>query len=284
MYYTLNLETSRIELTNLSKEEYQSLDVDMKKKITSNFLFSKYAGCWVSRGTKNHYSAIKVCNKLGFTECKESGNVLSYEEQLNIKAAKAENRIDRYNKYADNAEVKCEQLQKGFNEHRGDISFMTQPNINSSGGRSFTNYRNRILNNYEKSFDEYRKSEYFKNKANIAQTTAKMEQLNNKVYLENRIDENKALLNKLNRQLEAGLNINERLLEETIDKLSFFSNKLEVLGIEYSKYNVKKDDIVKLRNRFMKVVKANTKTFEADTGHGFNIKYKYSEIQDIKRA
>mgnify|MGYP007066364968 CR=1 FL=1 len=42
---------------------------------------------------------------------------------------------------------------------------MTQPNINSSSGKSFTNYRNKIMNRYVKGFDEYRKSDYFKEKA-----------------------------------------------------------------------------------------------------------------------
>lgn len=43
----------------------------------------------------------------------------------------------------------------------GDIAFFTQPNINSSAGRAFANKR--MFAAYERGFEEFKKSEYYRN-------------------------------------------------------------------------------------------------------------------------
>jgi hypothetical protein len=274
MYYILNKETGRIQLINLSKEDYQGLEPALKKEVSSYFMFSRTVGCWVSKSTKNHYSAVRICHKLGFETCETINERLSYEEQLEVKAQKAENRAERYEKKSEKLLEECENLQGDFNGYRGDIAFMTQPNIQSSKGRSFTNYRNRILARYEKSFDVYRKSEEYKKRAETAKHTAENSRLNDLSYLSNRITACTAAIKKCQK--------NERYdtMEEYVDKLAFFQNRLEEIGgTVYSKKNIKVGDLVKIRNYYRTVVKCNPTTVIVDTNHGFTLSYKYSEIE-----
>ena len=55
---------------------------------------------------------------------------------------------------------------------RGDVAFFTQPNINSSAGRAFSNRRNKMFAAWEKGFDEFKKSEYYAERAEAARHTA----------------------------------------------------------------------------------------------------------------
>lgn len=286
-YYVLNLETSRIELQNLGKEDYNKLSNDFKKLIKSNFLFSKTAQCWVSRSTKNHYSAKYTAKQLGFTEEKEVGTRLTYQEQLEIKVNKAVKRGNKYSNYSTNANTKAIELQGGLPGY-DDVAFWTQPNINTTKGRAFTRYRQRLIERYNKSFEEYRKSEYFKNKSKIAYSTAEMNHLKDKGYLQNRIDECNNVIKKVTNRLEnykgneeeqKSIKYDLDLLNEYYDKLGFFKNQLEKLGgIEFSKENIVKGDFVKIRNGLYEVVKANLKTVTVKTIVG-NIKYKYAQIE-----
>lgn len=299
--YVNNLETSKIEL-HFTKEEYQNLTEDLKKELKKNYLFSRYANAWVSRSKRDHYCAIKAAKKLGFTEEEIKGEKLSFEDELNIKAKKAENRSARYEKYSENAIKKAENLQKDFNQVKGDIAFITQPNINSSGGRNFTNRRNKIMSKYEKGFEEYRKSEYFKNKAEIAERTANKTQLKDKIYLCNRIKECKSIIRKYekyikeveekqlqNNNIDLEKNIEKYLreLEYQIDKQAFLENCLEELGGMFDKEDLKEGYLINARHGWMKVEKINAKTvlaeFIEDNGlKGIKSKVEYGEIKEIK--
>jgi hypothetical protein len=66
-------------------------------------------------------------------------------------------RQDKIDRRASRLEAKANRLGNESARHsahadpyRGDISYWTQPNINSSGGRSFTRQRERVLNHIEK--------------------------------------------------------------------------------------------------------------------------------------
>lgn len=275
--YILNQETQRIEL-HFSKPEYMALSDEQKKEIKSNFLWSSKAGAWVSRSTNNHYWALKVAEKLGLEDGGKIGERLSYAEELERKAERAEARAERFIRYAENAEKRGETLQAELNSHRGDIAFFTQPNINSSAGRAFTNYRDRLYQRYKKGMEEYRKSEYFKSRAAAAQATADMKKLKDAVYLHNRIKECNATIKKLQghivgyeeqiHKIQQGEEIynwitrepltverleeciQERLekIEYEIDKLAFFENCLsEIGGIQFSRDNIKVGYIVKMK-------------------------------------
>jgi hypothetical protein len=275
--YLLNQETQKLEL-HFSKLEYMALSDKQKKEIKSAFLFSGKAGAWVSRSTNNHWRAEQVAKSLGLEDGGKQGERLSYAEQLTLKVEKAEHRVERMEQHAENAEKRAEGLQAEMNSYHGDIAFFTQPNINSNRGRAFTNYRNRVYTRYERGMEEYRKSEYYKERAATAQATANMKQLKDAVYLHNRIKECNATIKKLqghvvgyeeqiykieNGEVIKSWHIDEPLtierLEECIqerlekmeyemDKLAFFENCLAVIGgIAFSKNNIKVGFIVEMK-------------------------------------
>lgn len=282
--YILNLETSKIEL-HFSKEDYQTLSLDEKKMLKSSFLFSPKAQAWVSRSKNNHYSAITAAEKLGFTSNGKTGKRLSFQEELENEATKAENKSERFEQYADNATKRGQQLQGEFNEMKKDWSWITQPNISSSAGRSFTNQRNRIIARYEKGFDEYRKSEYYKERAETARATADQSKLQSKPYLNNRIEETKKAIRQLEKRTEQTENTDllDRL-EYEVDKLAYLHNCLdEIGGIQYNKENIKPGYLVKIRGRYSVVVKSNPKTVEVQSNYTtFSLKYNYADIRDVE--
>ena len=277
--YIFNLETGKIEL-HFDKAEYQALSEAQKKEIKSNFLFSRYSSAWVSRAKEpNLYRAKQVASKLGFTQEQRIGERLTFAEQVERQVERAEARADRYEGYAQNADRRAEGLQKEFNSHRGDIAFFTQPIIaGHSGSQAFANRRQRIYNRYEKGFAEYRKSEYFRDRAAIAQETADMKKFKNPVYLDNRIKECKANIRKMEKNLihyeeilfslenhteerpsthfdrytveQVNSWIEDQLerMESEMDKQGYMENCLdEIGGNQFSQENIKPGYIVKMR-------------------------------------
>lgn len=156
------------------------------------------------------------------------------------------------------------------------------------------------MNRYNKGFEEYRKSDYFKEKAQASQRTADKTQLKDKVYLCNRIKECDSLIKKYesyvvtaeekqaNGNAEAEKRIKKYLreLEYQIDKKAFMQNCLDELGGIFSKENIKKGYLILIRHGWAKVEKVNTKTvyckyLEAPLNDWVS-KVDYSEIQQIK--
>lgn len=276
--YLLNKETQKIEL-HFDKSEYMALSDAQKKEIKSNFLWSKMAGAWVSRSTNNHYMALRVAEKLGLEDAGSTGERLSYAEELERKAERAEARAERYETYSENAGKRAEQLQAALNKHRGDIAFFTQPIIaGHAGSRAFANYRERLYRRYEKGFEEYQKSEYYRDRAAIARATADNVKLKDRRYLDNRIKEqNKKLkdyqgyivTNENNLyKLQQGEILRSRYsgelitieavesrIEELLEKYDYEQGKLEFFekclddigGIRFSKENIKVGFIVEVR-------------------------------------
>jgi len=312
--YIKNLETGKIEL-HFSKEEYQSLPEESKKQLKSNFLFSRFSSAWVSRAKEpNLYHAIQTAKQLGFTEEQRTGERLSFAEQQERKADRAEARAERFDTYATNAAKRAKSLQAEFNKYRGDIAFLTQPNINSSKGRAFTNQRNKIIARYEKGFEEYRKSEYFRERAATARATAEQSKLSDSAYLDNRIRECEKTIKKLTEnivkyeqllyniengiendhfyknhsqeQIEKWLSETLERIEAEIDKQAYFQNALDAIGgIGFSRENIKPGYIVKIRGSQYQIVKANPKTVDARClTTGMILNYNYSEIQKIIKA
>jgi hypothetical protein len=276
--YVMNLETNHIEL-HFEKSEYMALSDAQKSELKRAYLWSKTAGAWVSRSTQNHYWAIEVAKKLGFTEEVRQGERLSYAEQLEVKAEKAERRAERYEQYSENAEKRAETLQADFNRLRKDWSWLTQPIIpGHSGSRAFGNHKAKVMARYEKGFEEYQKSDYYKERAAIARGTASNAKLQDRVYLSNKIKEqNKQVktyqdivvkyeeaLYKIQEGEElksrSGEILTESYIEQRIaemlekyewehDKLEFFEKCLDELGgIQFSKDNIKVGFIVKIRH------------------------------------
>ena len=241
---------------------------------------------------------------------------MTYAEQLQRQTDRAEARADRYLGYAENAERRGAELQKELDERRGDIAFFTQPIIpGHSGSESFARRRRRIYERYDKGMEEYRKSEYFKERAEIAQATAENAKLKDFGYLNNRIKECNSAINKLKSNLtyyekllealndpesdqsKSGRYTAEKVndwqedmlerLEMQIDKLGFFENCVEELGgYKFSRDNIKTGYVIKVKHCSQaKVLKANPKTVLVkclDTD--MILTYDYAEIKEIISA
>lgn len=185
--YIMNKETGKLEL-HFDKTDYLKLPEENKSEIKSNFLFSRASGAWVSRCKfPNLYRAEQIAKKLGLENGGKVGETLTFEEQQQVKAEKAERRAERYEARADRAAEAGKQLQEPINRMHGDISFFTQPNINSSGGRAFTNRRNRMFASYERGFEEFKKSEYYQERAEVARQTADNTRPTDKGFIDRRI-------------------------------------------------------------------------------------------------
>lgn len=294
-----NLETGKIEL-HFEKTAYMALTDSQKADLKSAYLWSNYGKCWVSRAKEpNTYHAERIAEKLGFSGIEKVGERLTYAEQLERKAERAEARADRYEEYSSNAEKRAETLQSDFNKYRQDIAWLTQPIIaGHSGSRAFANHRNKVMKRFERGMDEYRKSEYYQDRAATARSTANMAQLKDPVYLDNRIKEcNKNLramqtsivnaentLYRINngealRSYNGDLITAERL-EERIsdlldrydaeqDKLNFMEDCMSELGgVKFSQENIKVGYIVEMQ-RWGKceIVSAGPVNVQIKTGH-----------------
>lgn len=314
--YVMNMETLKIELY-FEKSEYDSLTENLKKELHSAFLWKRAKKAWVSRAKEpNLWRAKDIAKKLGFENEERIGERLTYAEQLERKAERAEARAERMEEYADNAVKRADALQKDFNKYRQDWSWLTQPIIaGHSGSQRFARQRQAVIDRYEKGLEEYRKSDYFREKAETSRQTATMAELENPVYLENRIKEcnsqirkitgtianyennlydieNGKVLRRYNGDIVTANEVQERLkywieqMEVYIDKQGFFENCLEKIGgIKYSKENIKRGYIVNMRNwGRCEVIKANPKTVDIKTEHGSFLRESYGAVLEIITA
>lgn len=298
-YYVRNMETGKIEL-HFDKENYMALSDAEKTKIKSNFLFSRGSGAWISRCKfPNLYKPEQIAKELGLENKGIEGEALSFAEQQERKMEKAERRAERMEYKAEKAMERGEALQKPINDMHGDIAFFTQPNINSAGGRAFTNRRNRMFEAWERGFDEFKKSEYYEEKAKIARQTADGNNQKDKAFCQRRIDEAEASIRGLKRSIaeyegykaqiengetpknKYGWNVNitvesinaslERwyeIIEQEIGKSVYYHECIDQMGgIVFSKENLKKGDLIQIggwRKGIVKIVRFGTKnvTFE----------------------
>ena len=322
MYYQINRETQKLELI-FSKEEYQALPSEQKSEIKGAFLFSRSIGGWVSRAkAPNLWRAEQVAKKLGAEARGKVGEALSFAEQQERKAERAEARAERMEYRAEQAERRGEDLQKPINDMHGDIAFFTQPNINTSAGRAFTNRRNRMFAAYERGMEEFKKSEYYAERAAAARETAEQTRPTDKGFCERRIrDAQKTIraqrqnlelyrqrLDKLNSgeevkrwngepltvpEVERWIEDAEEIIEAAISKEIYYTECLEELGgVQFSRENVKPGYIVELnsgiyRKDVVEVVSAGPKNIKYKTvagGTAFILSASYGEISRVISA
>lgn len=317
-YYNRNLETDKLEL-HFDKAEYMALSDDQKKEIKSNFLFSRNSGAWISRCKfpRLHW-AEKVAIDLGLTKEEDTGDKLTFAEKMERKAERAENRADYYDYKSAKATATGEALQKPINDMHGDISFFTQPNINTSAGRAFTRKRNRMWESWEKGMQEFRKSEYYADRAESARQTAKTATAPDKAFCQRRIDEAMASIRKLTKsieeyqgymsKIEAGEEVTnkygwkveitpesiisnierwEEIRDDEISKAAYYDALIqEAGGVAFSKDNIKPGYLVRLSKSWQGIVLVagtgpkNMKYRNAD-GTGFTLTASYAEIREI---
>lgn len=313
--YIMNMETQKLEL-HFDKTDYMALPDELKKEIKSNFLFSRKAGAWVSRAKfPNLWRAEAVAKKIGLANGGKSGETLTFAEQMERKAEKAEARAERYDCRSENARDKAEALQKPIHDMHGDIAFFTQPNINSSRGRAFTNQRNRMFAAWERGFDEFKKSEYYAKRAEIARETAAGTKPTDKGFIDRRIKEAEKTIRAQRNNLESyqetleqikqgksfkhynGTPITaetvqewienaELIIENAISKSIYYHECLEEAGgVAFSKDNIKVGYIVKIRKwGNCKVIGAGKVNIIFDVmavPGGVPLKATYAEIESI---
>ena len=315
MYYIINRETEKLEL-HFDKSEYQALSDDQKSTIKSNFLFSRYGGCWVSRAKiPNLWRAEQVAKSLGAENQGKSGELLSFEEKMERKAARAEERAERMDARADAAEQRGEQLQKPINARRGDIAFFTQPNINTSSGRTFTRQRERMFAAFERGMDEFKKSEYYAERAEAARRTANLENSKDKAFCDRRVKDAqkniKAIQKNLDHyhamlecdgmgkqqkrfdgtpieraEIERWIEDAEERLESEISRLCYYQSCIDELGgVQFSKENIKPGYVVKIKHyNDCTVLRTGPKNIIYRTPNGFNLTAAYAEILEIVKA
>lgn len=217
-YYIFNRETQKIEL-HFEKDDYMKLSEDLKKEIRSNFLFSRKSNAWISRAKfPNLLYAESLAQKLGLEDHGKVGETLTFAEQMERKAERAEARAARYEEKSEKAMERGEILQKPINDMHGDIAFFTQPNINSSAGRAFTNRRNRMFAAWEKGFEEFKKSEYYEERAKVARETADQTRPTDKGFIVRRIKDAEKTIRAQKRNLESYYNKLERIKQGEVIK------------------------------------------------------------------
>lgn len=318
-YYIINQETQKLEL-HFKKEIYQELDENLKKEINSNFLFFHYCSGWVSRCKfPNLWRAEAVAKKLGLENRGKQGEILTFEEQMQVKADKAEHRAERYDNKASKAAETGRQLQKPINDMHGDISFFTQPNISSAGGRAFTNRRNKMFTSYEKGFEEFKKSEYYAERAEIARQTASIATApTDKGFCDRRIKDAEKTIRAQKKNIEhyngyiakmdAGEAVTryngeqieleevknwienaEQIIENAISKSIYYHQCIENLGgVNFNKDNIRPGFIVKIARwgncEVLSTGKVNFIYKVLSINDTITLKAAYSEIDEIVKA
>lgn len=315
--YIMNKETGKIEL-HFDKAEYMALSDEQKQAIKSNFLFSRYSKAWVSRSKfPNLYRAEEVAKGLGFVDSGNVGERLTFEEQQERKAERAERRADRMEYKAERAIDRGRALQKPIDDMHGDIAFFTQPNINTSAGRTFTRRRDRMWDAWEKGFAEFKKSDYYRDRAKAAKETAANTKPTDKAFCQRRIDEANKTIRAQTANIEhykqaiekinAGETIrkswngepldvdyyngcierSEEIRENAIEKAIYYEAIIEDLGgIQFSKDNIKVGYVVRLNRSWLsepvKVIGTGSKNITF-TGT-YSGKASYAEIKEIVSA
>lgn len=314
--YITNMETQKLEL-HFDKADYLALSDEEKKEIRQNFLFSRTTNAWVSRAKfPNLYRAEAIAKKLGLPDGGIINELLPFAEQMERKANRAEKRAERYSYKAAKTAEKAAILQKPIHNMHGDISFFSQPNMNSSAGRAFTRRRSKMLAAWERGYNEFKKSDYYKERAQIALQSVKQTKPTDKGFIDRRIKDAEKVIRAQKKKLakyedylekiQHGTVIKqysgtvltvdmvhkyiktaETLLEDAISKSIYYHECLEnVGGISFSKDNIKIGYIVDTaRYGKCKVIgtgKVNI-TYEIMEGgaSGFTGKAAYAEIKSI---
>lgn len=315
MFYIINRETDKLEL-HFTKEEYQALGEESKSKIKSNFLFSRRGGCWVSRAKRPHLSYVeRIAKDLGAEYQGKTGEELTFEEKMERQADRAAARAERMDARSDAAAQRGEALQKPVENMRGDIAFFTQPNINTCAGRAFTRQRERMFAAFDRGFEEFKKSEYYAQRAEVARRTANLENSKDKAFCGRRVKDAqkniKAIQKNLDQyhamldcdgmgeqqkrfdgtpieraEIERWIEDAEERLESEISRLCYYQSCIDDLGgVQFSKENIKPGYVVKIKHyNDCTVLRTGPKNIIFRTPNGFDLTAAYAEILEIVKA
>ena len=313
--YFRNMETNKIELY-LEREDYGALDPAIKDEIRRNFLFSRKKCAWISRAKfPNLYFAEQIAKKIGLQDEGKVGERLTFEEQQEVKADRAESRAHFYDHQAQKAMDKAEQLQKPFLNM--DYAAATQPINNSSAGRAFANQRNRIIAAFDKGMEEFRKSEYYARCADNARKTAKNTTDCTKGFCQRRIEEAERSIRAQKKRLkfyeirmkqvhdnggvfyvsgepitdekvQTWIENAEEIIQTNIEKIAYYDGLIEASGgRKFSKENIHAGDVVKLEKWRdpVTVVRTGDKNITyAFPDNPIKLKASYAEIEKVLKS
>ncbi len=249
--YIKNLETGKIEL-HFDKADYLKLSNEDKSKIKSTFLFSRFAGAWVSRAKDpNLYWPMKVAKELNLSDGGEQGEKLSFAQQVENFQDKAAARAERMETRAEKAE---RESAAACNNSINMLSVIPMGQPILVGHHSERGHR-RLLeksdNAMRRSVELDEKAKYYEGRAEAASYNASDARFKNVNYLLNRIAECNKHLRAIGRSLEGkdviiratgermkdGFEISDERrthLEgrkaEWVEKLDFFTVKLQEAG------------------------------------------------------
>jgi len=313
--YFRNMETNKLEIY-LEKEDYGALDPAIKDEIRRHFLFSRKKCAWISRAKfPNLYFAEQIAKKIGLEDEGKVGERLTFEEQQEVKADRAESRAHFYDHQAQKARDNAEKLQKPFREM--DYAAATQPINNSSAGRAFANQRNRIIAAYDKGMRMFRRSEFYAKCADNARKTAKNTTYCTKGFCQRRIGEAEKAIRAQKKNLEyytnrleqinsgevtksisgevltaetvqAWIDNAEEIIQTNIEKAAYYDKLIQDMGgLEFSRGNVHIGDIVKIEQWKDPVIVINTGTKNityTDMEKRFKLKASYAEIEKVLKS
>lgn len=243
-YYVRNLETGKLNIYT-SKVFYDGLTGDHKKTFKDFCLWSRNQECWISKGKAVHCHYLKSrLKELGFVDKGETGEKISFAEQVQRDQERAEQRVERSEARAEKAGEKSEQLYNKAKQMASVIPFGQPVLVGHYSEKSDRNYRERIHNTFGKAFEEQDKEKHYRQKAETARETAEGMKYSNPEYLANRIKECQKHLRILERRLKGKLYPNSpereigekekqfytgRIAEET-EKLTFFTEKMKAIN------------------------------------------------------
>ena len=291
-------ETEKIHL-HFPREQFAAMSKEDKATLKRFFLWSPSRSAWVSKGklAGSDWQVSNYAKQFNLEDRGRTGERLAFAEQKAEEARRAGERSDRLMVAADRRKREGEALQAPFDRHRGDISFLTQPYSNTSGGRAFRNYVEKVTNQYRRGYEKYQEAKELEQRAATAEETANRTQERSPRYLQNRLDEIDAAIRRIERDTQkyTGVQHDRRQQEMQTEmatlqeRRSYYSDKMKELQAQgiggHSKATIRAGDIVKIRGRQGLVQSANEKTVTFIDGmFPWPSKYSYAEIQEHNPA
>jgi hypothetical protein len=289
-YYLHNLETSRIEL-HFPKSEYDALSQPEKDRIKRAFLWSGKANAWVSRATRSLYQPVQIAKAFGLENQGWEGERVPYGERIEAEAAGAAERAERY---AERAQRADEEAEAAFRASQDAVRHIPPGQPILVGHHSEKRHRRdleRCDNAMRRACEATEKAQHYRHRMAAAEHTANQDQT--PAFCQRRIEEAETQLRDLARRqarlasqeqspanIRHGEFLTERQAEEE-EKRAYWQERLaEKGGVVYSRANIRKGDLVRIRRQWRLVITANQKTVSVTTGYTWTDRYPYAEITD----
>lgn len=246
-YFVINKETEKLNIYT-TKQFYKSLESDKQKVFKKYCLWSSRQECWVSKAKVANCVYLKaMLLEIGFVQGDAIGERLPFEEQVRIEKQKASMRAERAEIRAQKAKKRSDSLYNTASDMASVIPMGQPILIGHHSEKRDRNYRERIHNTMGKSIREQQKADYYKEKVEIAERTAKGTKYKNPRYLTNRIKECLAAIRRLERYLKGKIYMHspERPISEkertlytehivrVQDKLEFFVQCMKKINPDY---------------------------------------------------